>query len=76
MTNEICFMTKNCVSIAEAVEDEKIKAEIIRNDIIRTETLNRCYAINCYENLSTEEKNIIYDKVRREVESELIDKHI
>ena len=70
------FMTKNCISIAEMAEDEKIKAEIMYYEIIRAETLNRCYAMNHYKNLSTEEKNVIYNKVRREVESEFIDKHI
>lgn len=70
------FMTKNCISIAEMAKDEKIKVEIMRYEIIRTETLNRCCAMSSYKSLSLEEKNAIYDKVRREVESELIDKHI
>lgn len=74
MTN--FYMTKNCISIAEMEKDEKIKIEIMRYEIIRTETLNRCYAMSSYKSLSLEEKNAIYDKVRREVESELIDKHI
>ena len=56
----VYFVTKNCVNIGND-----------RYAIIRTEALNRCYAIEGYKDLPLEEKNKIYDKIVKEVEQEV-----
>ena len=66
------FVTNNCMDIAGVVENPDIAAEIMRYSEIRNETLNRCYTMENYKDLSLEEKNKIYDRIKREVELELM----
>ena len=54
------FVTKNCVCVTNAIDA-----------IIRTEALERCYAMDGYKDLPRDEKNKIYDKVVAEVEKEI-----
>ena len=56
----VYFMTKNCISIQDNPQW----------DLIRSETLKRCYDLPGYKELPLEYKNLIYDKIKLEVEKE------
>ena len=58
----------NIVSIAQILHDPEIKTAIRRNDNIRTATLDICYQIPGYAQLTRPEKNQIYDRIRQEIE--------
>lgn len=49
-----------------------VKRELARGDIVRRETLKRCYMIPGYKDLTREEKNRTYDAIKAEVETEVI----
>ena len=52
------------ISIANFVEDPKIKQVIKQSDDIRTKALDYCYThIKQYDQMSIEEKNQHYDSV-------------
>jgi hypothetical protein len=55
------------ISIAQILHDPEIKSAIRRSDNIRTATLNICYSIPGYAQLTRPEKNQIYDRIRQEV---------
>lgn len=57
------YMTENCVNISEKL-DLSVK--------IRDLTLTRCYAISGYTEKSLDEKNKIYDSIKKDVEAELL----
>ena len=56
----VYFMTKNCIRIQDNPQWE----------LIRSETLKRCYDLPGYKELPLEYKNLIYDKIKLEVEKE------
>lgn len=51
----------------------EIAHDMARCADVRSETLHRCYMIEGYESLPREEKNGIYDRLRRMVENEMED---
>ena len=57
----VYFMTKNCISVSG--ND--------RGDIVRSKALKRCYEIPGYKDLPLEYKNLIYDKIIKDIESEV-----
>lgn len=59
-------------SIAAYAGNDTIAAAIIRSDMIRKETLKRCYDMPGYEALPLPEKNKTYEKVRATVEKEIL----
>ena len=58
------------ISVAAYVKDEEIRRVVLKSDNIRCRTLEKCYAIPGYAELSLKEKNAVYDKVRKMVEKE------
>lgn len=58
------------ISIASCVNSD-MRKQIVLSDKIREETLTRCCSIIGYKDLALQDKNRIYDKVKREVEKEL-----
>ena len=61
------------ISVAAYVKDDEIRKAVLKSDNIRSRTLGKCYAIPGYAELSMEEKNAVYDKVRMIVEKEIDD---
>ena len=59
------------ISVAAYVKDEEVRKVVLKSDNIRRRTLERCYSIQGYAELSMEEKNAVYDKVRMIVEYEI-----
>lgn len=57
------YMTENCVNISEKLD---LSAKI------RDLTLTRCYAIPGYAEKSLDDKNKIYDAIKKDVEAELL----
>ena len=57
------FVTESCVNI-----DERLDVWAV----IRSETLTRCYNLPDYAEKTIEEKNAIYDRIRKEVEAEYL----
>lgn len=57
------------LSVAFFSRSEVVRDSVLRSDIIREETLKRCYNISGYQKLSIAEKNKIYDKIKAIVES-------
>lgn len=54
-----------------AFAEEDVRKSVVMSDRIRKETLDRCYSLDGYKNLPREEKNKVYDRVKKEVEKEL-----
>ena len=59
------------ISVAAYVKDKEIRKVVLKSDNIRYRTLEKCYAIPGYAELSLKEKNALYDKVRMIVEKEI-----
>ena len=57
------------INIAAYVENDEIRQELIRCAAIRSEALRRCYSIPGYKELPLAEKNKIYDRIVKEVET-------
>ena len=60
------------ISVAEYVKDNRVREAIRRSDNIRRRTLDKCYSIPGYADLSLKEKNTVYDTVRLKIEKEEI----
>ena len=59
------------ISVAAYVKDDEVRKAVLKSDNIRNRTLEKCYVIPGYAELSLEEKNALYDKVRMIVEKEI-----
>ena len=59
------------ISVAAYVKDDKVRKAVLKSDNIRSRTIEKCYAIPGYTELSLKEKNALYDKVRMIVEKEI-----
>lgn len=53
------------VNVSAFVNDENLRAVLNRSADIRRKTLNACYQIPGYEDLPLNEKNAIYDAIRK-----------
>ena len=56
------------INVSAFVEDEAMKKDLNRWANIRNTTLDICYAIPGYTDLELEQKNKVYDAVKKEVE--------
>jgi hypothetical protein len=54
------------LSVAHCAETEEVTNAVLVSDQVRRKTLDACYAIPGYADLSLEEKNRIYDKVKED----------
>lgn len=54
-------------SVAHYAENESIKEAVLESDVLRNKTLNACYDIPGYEKLSREDKNKLYDLVKKSI---------
>lgn len=54
-----------------AFADKDIRATLTKMANIRTATLEKCYSMAGYDTLPLDEKNAIYDKVRKEIEASI-----
>ena len=52
-------------SVAYYAENEEIKRSVLASDAIRRETLKACYSIEGYAALPLNEKNAIYDAIKK-----------
>lgn len=62
------------ISVAYFADNQRVMEAVLQSDEIRRRTLERCLAIPGYRELSLEEKNKIYDRIREEVCQELYDR--
>lgn len=58
------------IDVAYFAETPEIRNAVLFSSKIRHSALMRCHAIPGYENLPTEEKNRIYDKMLEEIKKE------
>ena len=58
------------IDVAYFVDDEEIREKLLRNAEIRVESLKRCYDIEGYAELPLDQKNVIYDRIVKEVEKD------
>jgi len=52
------------ISVAYFADNKEVQETILRSDYIRNETLKKCYEIKGYKDLSLDDKNKIYDKMK------------
>ena len=64
-------MKTSIISVAAYVKDDEVRKVVLKSDNIRSRTIEKCYTIPGYAELSLEEKNALYDKVRMIVEKEI-----
>ena len=59
------------ISIADITTNPEIREVIRRSDSIRNATLDKCYSIPGYTELTRTEKLAIYDRIKSEIERSL-----
>lgn len=58
-------MHESVVSVAHFAENAEVKKAVLQSDALRNEVLNRCYGIPGYASLPLEDKNKLYDLVKK-----------